>query len=56
VPTVAYTVASGDTPDSIAASKGISVEELMAANGWGQRDRVLYEGDKIQVPAKRPTA
>jgi sec-independent protein translocase protein TatA len=50
--TAAYTVIDGDTPDTIAASHGITVQELMAANGWSKSDRVLYEGDKIQVPAK----
>jgi len=48
----AYTVVSGDTPDTIARSHGVTVEELLSANGWSQRDRVLYEGDKIQIPAK----
>jgi LysM repeat protein len=52
---VPYTVHAGDTPDTIAQSHGITVEELLAANGWSQRDRVLYEGDKIQVPAKGTT-
>ena len=53
--TAAYTVVSGDTPDTVARSHGVTVEELLSANGWSQRDRVLYEGDKIQIPAK-PTA
>ena len=37
-------------------SYGVTVEELLAANGWSKADRVLYEGDKIQVPAKNTTA
>jgi sec-independent protein translocase protein TatA len=53
--TVAYTVAAGDTPDTVAKANGVTVDELLAANGWSQRDRVLYEGDKIQVPAKNTT-
>jgi sec-independent protein translocase protein TatA len=51
-----YTVVSGDTPETVAKSHGVTVEELLAANGWSQPDRVLYEGDKIQVPAKNTAA
>jgi sec-independent protein translocase protein TatA len=54
--TVAYTVVSGDTPETVATTHGITVEELLAANGWSQKDRVLYAGDKIQVPAKNTAA
>ena len=50
--TASYTVADGDTPTTIAAKHGVTVEQLLAANGWSKADRVLYEGDKIQVPAK----
>ena len=50
--TAAYIVISGDTPETIARSHGVTVEELLSANGWSQKDRVLYEGDKIQIPAK----
>jgi len=50
-----YTVVAGDTPETVAKSHGVTVEELLAANGWSQKDRVLYEGDKIQVPAKNTT-
>lgn len=53
--TVSYTVVPGDTPETIAQKHGVTIEELLAANGWSQTDRVLYEGDKIQVPAKRST-
>ncbi|MGE3271434.1 MAG: twin-arginine translocase TatA/TatE family subunit [Chloroflexota bacterium] len=52
---VSYTVVDGDTPASIAEKHGVSVDELLAANGWSKSDRVLYEGDKIQVPAKSTT-
>ncbi|MDP8922634.1 MAG: twin-arginine translocase TatA/TatE family subunit [Chloroflexota bacterium] len=48
--TIAYTVQTGDTLDTIAQRHGISVDALMAANGYSNRDRVLYPGDKIQVP------
>jgi sec-independent protein translocase protein TatA len=50
--TAAYIVVSGDTPEAIARSHGVTVEELLSANGWSQKDRVLYEGDRIQIPAK----
>ena len=48
--TISYTVQVGDTLDTIAQRHGVSIEAVMAANGYSQRDRVLYEGDKIQVP------
>jgi len=51
-----YTVVAGDTPETVATSHGVTVESLLAANGWSQKDRVLYEGDRIQVPAKNSTA
>ncbi len=54
--TVSYTVADGDTPTTVAEKHGVTVEQLLAANGWSKADRVLYEGDKIQVPAKNTTA
>lgn len=50
--TVSYTVVDGDTPALVAEKHGVTVEQLLAANGWSKADRVLYEGDKIQVPAK----
>ena len=52
---VSYIVVDGDTPTSVAERHGVTVEELLAANGWSKSDRVLYEGDKIQVPAKKTT-
>lgn len=48
--TIAYTVQAGDTIDSIAQRHGVETDAVMAANGYSQRDRVLYEGDRIQVP------
>lgn len=48
--TIAYTVESGDTLESIAQRHGVGIEAVMAANGYSQRDRVLYAGDRIQVP------
>ena len=46
----AYTVQDGDTLDSVATRHGLSVDELMRANGYSQRDRVLYAGDRLQLP------
>lgn len=48
--TVAYVVENGDTLDSIARRHGVSTDALMQANGYSQRDRVLYPGDRLQVP------
>ena len=53
--TASYVVADGDTPTTIAEKHGVTVDQLLAANGWSKADRVLYEGDKIQVPAKSST-
>jgi len=50
--TISYTVETGDTLDSIAQRHGIGIESVMAANGYSQRDRVLYAGDRIQVPTR----
>jgi sec-independent protein translocase protein TatA len=50
-----YVVVAGDTPETVAKSHGVTIDELLAANGWSQKDRVLYEGDKILVPAKNTT-
>ena len=54
--TISYTVQSGDTLDSIAQRHGVTTDAVMAANGYSQRDRVLYAGDKIQVPTPTPHA
>jgi sec-independent protein translocase protein TatA len=54
--TTAYVVSAGDTPETVATKHGVTVDELLSANGWSQRDRVLYEGDKIQVPARHTAA
>jgi sec-independent protein translocase protein TatA len=53
---VSYTVQEGDTLDAIARRHEISVEALMQANGYTQRDRVLYAGDRIQVPRTTKSA
>lgn len=54
--TAAYTVQSGDTLDSVAQRHGVTVEALMQANGYNQRDRVLYAGDRLQMPATTSNA
>jgi sec-independent protein translocase protein TatA len=54
--TTSYVVSAGDTPETVATKHGVTVDELLSANGWSQRDRVLYEGDKILVPAKNTVA
>ena len=54
--TTSYVVSAGDTPETVATKHGVTVDELLSANGWSQRDRVLYEGDKILVPAKNTAA
>jgi sec-independent protein translocase protein TatA len=51
-----YTVAAGDTLDTIASHHGVTVDELMTANGYGSRDRVLYAGDRLQIPVAQKTA
>jgi sec-independent protein translocase protein TatA len=50
--TTTYVIVDGDTLETIAQHHHITVEELMAANGYSQRDRVLYAGDKLQLPSK----
>src|SRR4051794_19464510 len=50
--TVTYIAVTGDTPEKIATSHGVSVDDLLAANGWSRKDRALDEGDRIQIPAK----
>ena len=51
-----YTVQEGDTIESIARRHEVSVEALMQANGYGQRDRVLYAGDNVRIPSGTGTA
>lgn len=48
-PAVSYIVHQGDTPGSIAAMYGITVEELAAMNG-AQGTLAVYETDVICVP------
>jgi len=47
-----YVVQSGDNPSSIAAHFGVSVEELMAANGITDPTS-LHAGDELVIPGQR---
>ena len=49
-----YTVREGDIPETIAAQFGITVEELMAANGITD-PRSLQIGQQLVIPTPRPT-
>jgi sec-independent protein translocase protein TatA len=49
---VTYIAVAGDTPEKVATSHGVTVEELLAANGWSRRDRALDEGDRVMIPVK----
>jgi LysM repeat protein len=49
---VTYIAVAGDTPEKVAASHGVTVEEILAANGWSRRDRALDEGDRVMIPVK----
>ena len=46
----ACTDQNGDTIEANAQRHGVSVEALMQANGYSQRDRVLYAGDSVRMP------
>ncbi len=49
-----YTVQSGDTLSSIAFAYGLTVDELLAANGLG-RDAWVYAGQQLIIPATQYT-
>lgn len=49
-----HIVQPGEYPGAIAVQYGITVEELLAANGFGY-DVIIYPGDKILIPVT-PTA
>jgi len=52
VANVTYIAVAGDTPEKVASSHGVSVEEILSANGWSRRDRALDEGDRVMIPVK----
>ncbi|QLD13372.1 LysM peptidoglycan-binding domain-containing protein [Microbacterium oleivorans] len=54
-PAAPHTVAAGDTPWSIAAAAGTSVDALLAANGL-QRDAVIFPGQVLALPGSAPAA
>lgn len=49
---VTYIAVAGDTPEKVATSHGVTVEDILAANGWSRRDRALDEGDRVMIPVK----
>jgi sec-independent protein translocase protein TatA len=50
--TIAYIAVAGDTPEKVAVSHGVTVEDILVANGWSRRDRALDEGDRVMFPIK----
>jgi LysM repeat protein len=47
-----YTVDAGDTLSGIAASYGLTFEELIAANGWSDgAEHAIFPGDVVELPA-----
>lgn len=44
-----YTVAQGDTPSSIAAAQGVTVEELVSLNNWSGPNQTLTAGETIKL-------
>ncbi len=49
--TAIYTVRRGDTPAHIAQSHGVSLDELLRANGLTRRS-VIYPGDQLTIPGR----
>lgn len=54
-PAASHTVAAGDTPWSIAAAAGTSVDALLSANGL-QRDAVIFPGQVLTLPGSGTAA
>lgn len=50
-----HTVVSGDTLGAIAAAHGVSLNDVLAANGLGLSS-IIYPGDQIQIPGAGYTA
>lgn len=48
-----YTVENGDTLSGIAKKFGVTVDQLVAVNGWSDGTaHLIYAGMKIKIPAK----
>jgi sec-independent protein translocase protein TatA len=54
--TMTYIAVTGDTPEKVATSHGVTVDEILAANGWSRKDRALDEGDRVLIPVKSTPA
>ncbi len=52
--TMTYTVKPGDTPGSIARQFGVTLEDLLEANGLTPND-VIHPGDTLEIPVYTPT-
>ncbi|BCW75839.1 MULTISPECIES: LysM domain-containing protein [unclassified Arthrobacter] len=50
-----HTVVSGDTIGAIAAAHGVSLNDVLAANGLGLSS-IIYPGDQIKIPGAGHTA
>lgn len=54
--TGSYTIVAGDTLIGIAERAGVSVDDLVAANGWTDgTDHAIFPGDVITLPAGAST-
>lgn len=52
LPTTSYTVVAGDYLLSIASAAGVSVDEIVATNGWADgADHLIRPGDVIRLPS-----
>lgn len=49
--TVIYTVRRGDTPAAIAQRHGVSLDDLLRANGLTRRS-IIYPGDRLNIPRR----
>lgn len=47
-----YAIVTGDTLSGIAARAGVSLDDLVAANGWSDgADHSIFPGDAVRLPA-----
>jgi LysM repeat protein len=52
LPTVTYTIAAGDYLVAIASAAGVSVDDIVSANGWADgADHLIRPGDVILLPS-----